>query len=620
MNETSKSVAGDTARRSRRTFALIIVQAMTIALQAAEPELPKAAPDQNPAASPLVSPPPLADLPKVEVPPAATTTPTGNVTINLIQKLVAKGILTKEEAQAMIDQASTEAAQVQAQIAEVAAPPVQDGDVRVTYIPETVRNQIRESVKSDMIAAAKSGDIQIPGTSSEWTDRIKFFGDIRMRLQGDLLQDRGNDNTGAFPNFNAINTGAPFDIAGTQFSPQYTVDKDRYRFELRARLGAELDLDDNWYAGMRIGTGQDNSPITQNQGIGVANGAQGGNFSKYALWLDRAFIKYELGSLAGDGFAFEAGRFDNPFFSTSLTWADEIGFDGFAVRASRSFYDDAYVFLNGGFFPIFNTDYNFASNQPAKFASTDRYLYAAQVGVDFKPAPKVEVKLAAAFYDFAGIEGKPSTPYIPLTPQDAGDSDNTRPSFAQRGNTYRPLRTIIPSVINNFGTSYQYQYFGLASPFKEAALTGKVDINSWEPYQLSIIGEFAQNTDWDRDAINQVAVNNRGADPAKGQIGQYDGSDVAWFLRAQFGKEKFEKRGDWRAWIDYRWIGSDAVVDAFNDDDFGDGGTNLEGFSIGVQAALSKRVSLGARWFSASQITGPPLKSDIFMLDIMAKF
>ena len=37
----------------------------------------------------------------------------------------------------------------------------------------------------------------------------------------------GNDNTGAFPNFNAINTGAPFDISGTAFPPQLNVDQDR---------------------------------------------------------------------------------------------------------------------------------------------------------------------------------------------------------------------------------------------------------------------------------------------------------------------------------------------------------------------------------------------------------
>ena len=104
------------------------------------------------------------------------------------------------------------------------------------------------------------------------------------------------------------------------------------------------------------------------------------------------------------------------------------------------------------------------------------------------------------------------------------------------------------------------------------------------------------------------------------EVGAYDGSDTAWFVRMQFGKEKFEKAGDWRAWIDYRYVGSDAVVDAFNDDDFGDGGTNMEGFSLGASVAISKRSSLGLRWFSANEITGPPLKSDILFFDFTTKF
>jgi hypothetical protein len=610
-----------TLRSNARTgLVLLFVHAATLGMRAAEPELPKADGGTAPAtANPLLTPPPVGSLPAVQTPPSAPQTPTTNVTINLINALVKKGILGAEEAQQMVAQAEQEAATMQAQIAEVAAPPVADGDVRVTYIPETVKNQIRESVKSDMMAAAKKGDFEIPGTGPEWAERIKFFGDIRMRFEGDLFPN-GNDNTGAFPNFNAINTGAPFDIAGTQFSPQYNVDQNRYRFKLRARLGADIDLDNHWYAGFRIGTGQDNSPVTQNQGLGVANGGQGGNFSKYALWLDRAFIKYERGSLLGDGISFSAGRFDNPFFSTSLTWADEIGFDGFAFRGSKEIADNSHIFVNGGLFPIFNTDYNFSSNLPAKFSSTDRYLYAAQLGAEFKLNDKVNAKLAVAYYDFHDIEGKLSDPYIPLTAQDAGNTDNTRPSFAQRGNTYRSLRQIVPSAINNFGTSNQYQYFGLATPFKEAVLTGKIDFNNWEPYQLSLIGEYAKNTDWNKEDISAVAVNNRGADPAKGQIGQYDGSDTAWLLKVQFGKEKFEKAGDWRAWIDYRSVGSDAVVDAFNDDDFGDGGTNVEGYTLGASVALSKRLSLTARWFSSNEITGPPLKNDIFMLDIMAKF
>src|SRR6185436_19131222 len=89
--------------------------------------------------------------------------------------------------------------------------------------------------------------------------------------------------------------GSPYDVSGTVFAPQLNVDQDRQRFRVRARLGTEVDLDGGFTGGFRLATGESNSPVTQNQSFGLANQGQGGNFSKYAIWLDRAFIKYEYG-------------------------------------------------------------------------------------------------------------------------------------------------------------------------------------------------------------------------------------------------------------------------------------------------------------------------------------
>jgi hypothetical protein len=78
-----------------------------------------------------------------------------------------------------------------------------------------------------------------------------------------------------------------------------------------------------------------------------------------------------------------------------------------------------------------------------------------------------------AYYDFDGIQGELSSPFIPLAQNDAGDTDSTRPSFAQRGNTYMALRDIDNSTAaNDFGNRYQYQYYGLASEFRNITLTG----------------------------------------------------------------------------------------------------------------------------------------------------
>jgi len=578
-------------------------------------------PGETPPPNPLFAPPPLDSLPVVHNPAAVASaaTPTANATVNLLRLMVSKKLLTQEEADSLIQQAQAEAAQAQAALEEDAAFHGSPDDVRVTYIPENVKHQMQEDIKRDVLAQAASENWVATGNAADWTDDMKWFGDVRLRFRSDFFPE-GNDNTGAFPNFNAINTGAPFDISGTLFSPQHNVDQNRNRFQLRARLGIEAMLGDGWSSGISFGTGDTNSPVTQNQGIGLANQHQGGNFSKMGMWIDRAFIRYECGSELADNGSIYFGRFNNPWFATDLMWDNDIGFDGIAIKGRKVVTDFFSVWGTAGAFPIFNTDYNFATNQPAKFKSTDKYLYAAQLGIDIKLDDKITLKVGGAYYNFEDIEGKLSTPYIPLSPEDAGDTDDTRPSFAQKGNTYRPLRNIIPSVVNNFGTSYQYQYFGLASKFADAALTARLDIDVWEPYRLSFLGEYIKNTAWNQDDIGAVAVNNRGASPVLGQIGGYEGGDTAWLLRTEFGKTKFEKKGDWAAWFEYRYVESDAMPDAFTDSNFGGGGTNAEGFGLGAHVALSPKVKLGARWISTNQIAGPPLKIDIFMIDISAKF
>jgi hypothetical protein len=523
----------------------------------------------------------------------------------------------------MIEQAKVEAAQAQAALSMAQELTPQEGDVRVTYVPDVVKNEIKEQLKADVLAEAKLDGWHAPNEAPDWTQRVRLFGDLRFRFASTMFPDGAgaNNNTGQFPNFQAINTGAPYDVAGTLFSPQYNVDEDRSRFQLRARLGFDIDLADHWYAGFRIVTGHDSSPVAQNQNLGAAfNGTSGGNFSKYPLWLDRGFIKYQNSYSPHDDFFFTVGRFDNPFFTTQLIFSEGIGFDGLAAGGRKKVMEGLTFFGSLGLFPVFNTDFNFPNNQPTKFDSTDKYLYGGQFGVEFKPHEDIVGRFAVAYYDFDGVEGELSDPYIPLTPQDAGNTDGTRPSFAQRGNTYRPIRDIIPSPINGFGTQYQYQYFGLATPFRELAFTGKVDFNMWEPYQLSFIGEYVENLDFNKEAMNEFAINNRGADPILGQVGEFEGDGTGWLVRMQFGKPKYEKRWDWSAWVDYRRVGSDAVIDGFNEDDLGSGGTNMEGYTLGFHVALSKNVRFGARWLSANEIAGPPLKSDIVMFDLIANF
>lgn len=600
----------------------------------AEAQLPLAKPDSiDPAATdPVAAPSDLLGSPNQPGGAEAAPSPSQNVTINLINRLVQKGVLTHEDANELIKQAEEDAAAARML---AAAPPASDDSVRVTYIPEIVKQQLRDQLKDDVLKQARDERWANPRMFPDWAKRFTFFGDVRVRYEGTYFPT-GNDNTGSFPNFNAINTGAPFDVSGTNFSPQHNVDQQRDRIRFRVRFGADVNLEDGWSAGFRLATGDTSSPVSANQTFGVANQGQGGNFSKYAIWIDRGFIKYELGGKPSANLALSVGRFDNPFFTTSeIMWDEDVGFDGLALQGKYEIAKGVKPFFSAGVFPIFNTDFNFSSNQPAKFESTDKWLYAVQGGIDLKLSKDLNAKFAVGYFDFDGVEGKLSDPYIPLSQNDASSTDNTRPSFAQKGNTYRPIRNIVPDALNNFGTTNQFQYFGLATPFQVLSYNAKLEYNGFEPVQISLIGEYAKNLAWDKTSINETAVNNRGPLPpatttttttptgtttSPPPIGAYDGGDTAWNVGLVVGRSVFEKAGDWNISFGYRHVESDSVVDAFTDSDFAGGGTNVKGYTIGAAVALSPRVKLGARWMGANQIAGPPLKTDVLLIDLSAKF
>jgi hypothetical protein len=240
--------------------------------------------------------------------------------------------------------------------------------------------------------------------------------------------------------------------------------------------------------------------------------------------------------------------------------------------------------------------------------------------VDWKLSKDFNLKLATAYYYFQNIQGKLSDPFIPLTAQDAGNTDDSRPAFAQKGNTYFPIRNIIPDVSNNFGTINQFQYFGLATPFRDLAVTGRLDFSHYDPYVVSVSGEFVKNLAFDHDDIASKAINNRGPESAPGVLGPFVGGDSGWMVNLKLGKPALEKRWDWNVAVGYRYLESDAVVDGFTDSDFGLGGTNLQGYTISASLAVASHVWLNLRWLSADSIDGPTYKNDIIQFDVNAKF
>jgi hypothetical protein len=101
-----------------------------------------------------------------------------------------------------------------------------------------------------------------------------------------------------------------------------------------------------------------------------------------------------------------------------------------------------------------------------------------------------------------------------------------------------------------------------------------------------------------------VALNNRAVCSTSG-CDQFAGGPYGFTGRVTLGSPVQGAQLSWSAGLEYRYLQSDAVVDAFTDPDFGLGGTNLKGYIVTGSLGIVDRVAFSLMWTSASAIVGP---------------
>jgi hypothetical protein len=524
-------------------------------------------------------------------------------TLNLIDALVENGVLSREKADKLVRDATVKAAQavVQAPVAATHPEVGKDGKriVRVPYVPESMKQEIREQIKNEVLAQAKTERWGDPGALPDWVNRFHFEGDVRVRSDSFRL---GKDNTAA-ANSNYI-TGTNLTRAAEFAGPNgdtlngltgSNAQEDFNRTRLRLRFGATAKVADTVSAGFRISTGSTTGPTSTNQTLGQ-------NFNKYTVVLDRGYLTlkpwYWL-NLTG-------GRIANPFFSTDLVWADDLNFEGVAAKYSQLLTPEFTAFATAGWFPL-RTD--------IPLQTTSRDLEGFQVGFNWNLTPTTEFKLAASTYRYRGIEGQQESAdrYTYLAP-DYGTRYEYPSGLRQRGNTLFMLNAI--SVDGTKPT-----YWGLASGFRELNVTTSLDIAHFDPVHVVLTGDYVKNLAFDRATMSARAGSTI-----------VDGKDDGYMARLLVGYPNTVHSGEWNVSLAYRYLGSDAVLDAFTNSDFGMGGTNNKGYILGFSYGLDNNAWLSARWLSsnlidsmAPKVTGvtssdTKLAVDLLQVDFNAKF
>ena len=523
-------------------------------------------------------------------------------TTGLIQALVEQGLLTRERADALLRQAAPRPAAPVAAAPSApggtavagarAAPPV----VRVPYVPESLKQQIKDDIKLDVLATAREEGWADARQLPPWLRALTFAGDIRLRLEDDIFA-KGNLAAEVYRS----------QVESPSWSPDFTnTQTDRQRLTLRARFGVTAKVSDDFSAGLRIATNGTTS------GVSTESQTLGSNFNRLAIGLDRAFMhwdpRYDL--------HLEGGRMANPFFGSDLLWPDDLSLDGIAISGERNLGSGVFAFATLGGFAL--------EELPLKGA--DKWLLGGQIGIDLALGNRTQLRLGAAIYDFRNVEGVRAT-----DPPPSGARAGTVPYLSSQ---YSPgLRLHGNTLINiNDPTSTGSPVWGLASKFRPVNLTAQLQLRQFDPTQISVVADYVKNSAFDIADIRRRA----GTDAVNDLANRTTGIQ----LRLQAGTHRLVDRGDWLAYAALRKFERDAWLDGLTDTTWNLGGTNYKGYSLGTAYAFDRNSTIGLRWTSTrnlddgrrflsipgdpTSLTGnlssAPLKIDVIQLEINSRF
>ena len=202
---------------------------------------------------------------------------------------------------------------------------------------------------------------------ADWTEKIKFKGDIRLRHETISVEDKDARN----------------------------------RERIRLRFGAEATPREDLKIVFQLASGSDD-PISTNQTLGSA-------FSTKSVGIDLAYLQWNPSSLSA--LTVEAGKIKNPFHlagGTELVWDSDLNPEGFAMG------------LGGGSESL-KGFFTFAALPVLERSSVeDAVLYGVQAGMNFKLDDRgTGLMLGASYFDYSNTQG-----FVPFYETDDGKGNS----------------------------------------------------------------------------------------------------------------------------------------------------------------------------------------------------
>jgi hypothetical protein len=171
----------------------------------------------------------------------------------------------------------------------------------------------------------------------------------------------------------------------------------RNRNRIRARVGLDAKVSDEWNLGFRLATsattkdGTSGDPVSTNQDLNES-------FSKKPIWLDLAYFNYHPTWFKG--FSVIAGKMPNPFYAVGknqLIWDHDLTPEGGALVYSHPFSDATSLNLAAGGFWV---------NE--EFPGADVSLWGLQGYLKHQINKPSYVLAGASWYDYGNIQGSES--------------------------------------------------------------------------------------------------------------------------------------------------------------------------------------------------------------------
>ncbi|MEL7449699.1 MAG: putative porin, partial [Pseudomonadota bacterium] len=467
---------------------------------------------------------------------------------NLLGSLVQKGVLSAQEARAMVESAKSEAsAPTPAAVDDTSGD--SEADIRVTYVPEFVRDEIRAQVREeladevveDVIDHAEQQGWAMTDALPDWVRNTAFTADLTLRSQTDVF-DSGNAQN-VYRDFLFINTVGGEGRAG-RFAFENTT-QDRQRLRARLRLGAHSRLTDSTSANIRFSTGNLITPVSNMQTFG--------NYERrWQFLIDRLFLQQSFGA-PDAGVEMWAGRMPNPWMATEMQFDDDLSFDGVVARGNRTVGNTDFFVTLGGF-----------SVDELELSSRDKWLLGAQIGLQWRGASGIRGRAAIGYHDYQNITGIRNEPQSFL-------QDDTAPRFVQRGNTLFDIRN---------DTDPDTNLFALASDYDVAAAYLSLDFPVGERLGVGFEFEYLDNVGFDRDDV----ARRTGLDVEK--------AATAYQLGFSVGHTDVVEPLDWQVFGYFRHMERDSVLDAYSDSTMHLGGTDMQGYQLGGSLGLTNKSRL----------------------------